>query len=97
MLRCRNLPGLLAIEHRRDVAFRRERPAQHLVRLRGFRDELVRNDVDYLTDNRVYCLRCFRVGLFHNRVGYTEPTRKATLNYILQVTKGMLVKIGTEE
>ena len=35
--------------------------------------ELVRNDVDYLTDNRVYCVRCFRVGLFHNRVGYTEP------------------------
>jgi hypothetical protein len=51
----------------------------------------VRNDIDYLTDNRVYCLRCFRVGLFHNRVGYTEPTRKATLNYILQVTNGMLV------
>ena len=73
------------------MALRGERPAQHLVRLRGFRDELVRNDVDYLTDNRVYCLRCFRVGLFHNRVGYTESARKATLNCILLVTNGMLV------
>ena len=36
--------------------------------------ELVRNDVDYPTDNQIYCSRCFRVGLFHSRVGgYTEP------------------------
>ena len=53
----------MAVEHCRNVALRGERPAQHLVYLRG-RDELVWNDVDYLTDNRVYCLRCFRVGLF---------------------------------
>ena len=82
----------LAVEHRRDVALRGERPALHLVRLRGFRDELVRNDVDYLTDNRVYCFRCFRVGVFHTRVGYTEPARKATLNGIPPVMNGMLVE-----
>ena len=85
----------LAVEHRRDMALRGERPALHLVRLRGFRDELVRNDVDYLTDNRVYCLRCFRVGVFHIRVGYTEPARKATLNRIPWVTNGMLVVLNT--
>ena len=73
------------------MALRGECPALHLVRIRGFRDELVRNDVawndiDYLTDNRVYCLRCFRVGIFHTRVGYTEPARKATLNRVLQGT-----------
>ena len=82
----------LAVEHRRDMALRGERPALHLVRLRGFRDELARNDVDYLTDNRVYCLRCFRVGCFHTRVGYTVTARKATLNRIPSVTNVMLVK-----
>ena len=50
-----------------------------------------RNDVDYLRDNRVYCLRCFRVGLFHNCVGYTEPARKATFNRIPPVTNGVPV------
>lgn len=82
----------LAVEHRRDVALGGERPAQHLVRLRGFRDELVRYDVDNLTDNMVYSLRCFRVGCFHTRVVYTVTARKATLNRILQFTNGMLVR-----
>ena len=39
----------------------------------------------------VYCLRCFRVGCFHTRVGYTVTARKATLNRIPSVTNGMLV------
>lgn len=55
------------------------------------RDELVRYDVDNLTDYGVFCLRCFRASCFHIRVGYTESARKATLNRILQVTNGMLV------
>ena len=60
--------------------------------LRGFRDELVRYDIDNLTDNRVYCPRCFRVGVFNTRVVYTVPARKAALNRIFQVMNGMLVR-----
>lgn len=52
----------------------------------------MRYDIDTLTDNRVYCPRCFRVGVFHTRVVYTVPARKATLNRIFQVMNGMLVK-----
>ena len=40
----------LAVEHRRDVAFRGERAADDLVFRRRLGDELVRYDVDYLTD-----------------------------------------------
>lgn len=66
------------------------------IELSGIRDEPVRNDVDYLTDNRVYCLRCFRAGgLFHSRVGYTEPARKATLNCIPPAMNGMRVVSNT--
>ena len=82
----------LAVEHRRDVALRGERAADDLVFRRRLGDELARYDVDNLTDYGVYCLRCFRVGCFHTRVGYTEPARKATLNRIPQVTNGMLVE-----
>lgn len=53
---------------------------------------MVRYDIDNLTDNRVYWPRCFRVGVFHTRVVYTVPARKATLNRIFQVMNGMLVK-----
>ena len=81
----------LAVEHRRDMALRGERAADDTVFRRRLGDELVRYDVDNLTDYGVYCLRCFRVGVFHIRVGYTESARKATLNRILQVTNGMLV------
>ena len=73
------------------VTFRREGAAQGPVCLRGLGDELVRYDIDYLTDNGVYCLRCFRVGFFHTRVGYPKPSRKATLNRILQIANGMIV------
>ena len=52
----------------------------------------MRYDIDTLTDNRVYCPRYFRVGVFHTRVVYTVPARKATLNRIFQVMNGMLVK-----
>lgn len=60
----------------------------------GRGDKLRGHGVDYLTDNGVYCLRCFRVGGFHNRVDYPKPSRKATLNRILQVANGMLVNLG---
>ena len=84
----------LAVEHRRDVALRGERAADDLVFRRRLGDELARYDVDNLTDYGVHCLRCFRVGCFHTRVGYTEPARKATLNRIPQVTNGMLVRLS---
>ena len=87
----------LAVEHRRDVALRRERAAQDPVGLRGLGDELVRYGVDNLTDDWVYCLRCFRGRLFHIRVGYPKPPRKATLNRILQFTNGMLVYQNIKE
>ena len=75
-----------------EVAAYPERAAdEDLVGLRGLGDKLRRNGVDYLTDNGVHCLRCFRVGIFHNRVGYPKTSRKATLNCIPQVTNGMLV------
>ena len=54
-------------------------------------DKLRGHGIDYLTDNGVDCLRCFRGGCFHIRVGYPKTSRKATLNRILQVTNGMLV------
>ena len=81
----------LAVEHCRDRTFRREGATEDLVGLRGLGDKLCRNGVDYLTDNGVYCLRCFRVGVFHSRVGYPKPPRKATLNRIPQIMNGMLV------
>lgn len=81
----------LAAGHCRDVALRREGAAQDPVGLRGLGDELVRYDIDYLTDNGVYCLRCFRVGFFHTRVGYPKPSRKATLNRIPRIMNGTLV------
>ena len=80
----------LTVEHRRDVTLGRKRAAEHLVRSRGFGDELVRYQVDNLTDNWVYCLRCFWFG-FHTRVGYTRSSPKATLKIIPQDTNGMLV------
>lgn len=81
----------LVVEHCGDVALRGERASDHIVLLRGFRDELVRYDIDNLTDNMVYSPRCFRVGVFHTRVVYTVPARKATLNRIFQVMNGMIV------
>ena len=81
----------LAVEHRRGVALRRERAADDLVLRRRLGDELARYDVDNLTDDGVYCLRCFRVGCFHTHVGYTVTARKATLKCIPLVTNGMLV------
>ena len=80
----------LTVEHRRDVTLGRKRAAEHLVSSRGLGDELVRYQVDYLTDNWVYCLRCFWFG-FHTRVGYTRSSPKATLKFIPQETNGMLV------
>ena len=82
----------LAVEHCRDMALRREGAAEDPVGLRGLGDELCRYGVDYLTDDGIYCLRCFRGCLFHNRVGYPKPSRKATLNCVPQVMNGMLVK-----
>ena len=73
------------------MALRGERAADDLVFRRRLGDELVRYDVDNLTDDGVYRLRCFRAGCFHTRVGYTESARTATLNRIFQVTNGMLV------
>ena len=81
----------LTVEHCRDMAFRREGAAQDVMGFRCLDDELRRYGVDYLTDNRVYCLRCFRVGGFHNRIGYPKPSRNATQNCISQITNGMLV------
>ena len=40
-----------------------------------------RDEVDYLPENGVYCLRCFRWGCFHNPVGYRKSPPDATLNF----------------
>lgn len=55
----------------------------HLLVEKG--DELRRYRVDYLADDGVYCLRCFRGGcFFHTRVGCPRTSRKATFNRILK-------------
>ena len=40
-----------------------------------------RDEVDYLPENGVYCLRCFLWGCFHNPVGYRKSPADATLNF----------------
>ena len=47
----------------------------------GFRKNIRRDEVDYLPEDRVYCLRCFWWCLFlHNPVGYRITPPVATLN-----------------
>ena len=40
-----------------------------------------RDEVDYLPENGVYCLRCFWWGCFHNPVSYRKSPPDATLNF----------------
>ena len=42
---------------------------------------LQRDEVDYLPENGVYCLRCFWWGCFHNPVGFRKSPPVATLNF----------------
>lgn len=66
---------LLAVEHGRDVALRREGAVEDRVGLRGLGDELRRYGIGYLTDDGVCCPRCFRGGCFSQsgRVPETFP------------------------
>lgn len=53
--------------------------------------------VDYPADDGGYCLRCFRVGIFHARVDCPKPSREATQNRSHRITNGMLVVEDTED
>ena len=44
-------------------------------------EDVRRDEVDYLPENGVYCLRCFWWGCFHNPVGYRKSPPDATLNF----------------
>ena len=58
-------------EHAREVLRRRRRRVE----------DVRRDEVDYLPENGVYCLRCFWWCLFlHNPVGYRITPPVATLN-----------------
>ena len=57
-------------EHAREVLRRRRRRVE----------DVRRDEVDYLPENGVYCLRCFWWGCLHNPVGYRITPPVATLN-----------------
>ena len=44
-------------------------------------EDVRRDEVDYLPENGVYCLRCFWWGCFHNPVSYRKSPPDATLNF----------------
>ena len=44
-------------------------------------EDVRRDEVDYLPENGIYCLRCFGWGCFHNPVGYRKSPPDATLNF----------------
>ena len=71
--------GLVGVRER--VALRREHPREVLCCGRRRMKNIRRDEVDYLPEDRVHCLRCFWWCLFlHNPVGYRITPPVATLN-----------------
>ena len=61
----------LLVDERDDMAPQRERPREVPCCGRRRMKDIRRDEVDYLPEDRVYCLRCFWWFLFfHNPVGY---------------------------
>ena len=68
------------IDHRRAApATGRREPSPRRRRRRV--EDARRDEVDYLPENGVYCLRCFWWGCFHDPVGYRKSPPDATLNF----------------
>ena len=71
----------LLVDERDDMAPRRERPREVLCCGRRRMKNIRRDEVDYLPEDGVYCLRCFWWCLFlHKPVGYRITPSVATLN-----------------
>ena len=71
----------LLVDERDDMAPRREHPREVLCCGRRRMKNIRRDEVDYLPEDRVHCLRCFWWCLFlHNPVGYRITPPVATLN-----------------
>ena len=71
----------LLVDERDDMAPRRERQREVLCCGRRRMKNIRRDEVDYLPEDRVHCLRCFWWCLFlHNPVGYRITPPVATLN-----------------